>query len=587
MLFFLSFLFSDCAPTDENPFLDDTDEAMNPFSDDAASPPGELGEEVKGGKEQGENGEKGEKEDREEEERKEEREGREQEEQKEQKEQEERKEQVIEPTDIENRDPRPKGSKGRQHATTTAQENRQENSKMGKKKEKQKEKNKKVLAVKSTNQRLRQPTPPEQPPEFEVVVPAKRSSPVPVAKRTRPSTPKEPAGAHGKSEAVGSQKPDNRNKLRRVSPSSMPLRRLSAGIGMGVSMLSSPFSSPVAAAASSAAAAATATVPTQSKTRKKGTCRPIAAAASNVHGSASVVQVIPVGDVDQVIDPRNPHVEAALLGSSPPTMAWLKVKASGVVSGARKAADRLLKARGVGSSSGGRTKGYALLDGKPPTLPKKKNKRKQQQQENLKIGSNNDDKKQLDTKITLPTIEENSFGELIDNDISFNSFLLRDDEDELSLPNGSYVVNYDNGDTVITAAVTRLEDGGKEGAEPLSESPLAQFTPGISWDLKRKKGVEFLRGTPTGMIGDEQIDSPSGRSSPSAVYEVDDELLDHYNHIFGKHGPKTHPRNTQGGKKVVKKMAMENLRKPTPPAARPGAGYKGLREGFQDTVTKS
>lgn len=522
---------------------------MNPFSDDAAAPAEEGGEEKMKQDEEGE-GEGNEGEKRQVEQKEEEKEKR-------QKEQKERKEQAMEPTGIENRYQRLKGSKGRQHSPATAGENVQGCNKKEEKKEKGGGKNKKVLALKSTNQRLRQPTPPKQPPpEFEVVIPAERPSPVLIAKRTRPA---------GKPEAVGPQKPNNRNKFRRVSPSSVPLRRLSAGIGMGMSMLSSPFGSP-------AAAAAPAAVPTQSKARKKGARRPTAAAAASaggVGGPAPAVQVIPIGDVDQVINPHNAPVEAALLGSSPPAMAWLRVKASGVVSGARRAADRLLKTR-VGGSS--RAKGYALLDEEPPTLSKENMK---VQQANLKIRSNNGSsncKKQLDTRIALPTIEENSFGELIDNDISFNSFLLRDDEDELSLPNGSYVVNYDNGDTVITAAVTQLEDGGKD-TEPLSESPLAQFTPGVGWDLKRKKGVEFLKGRPSGVIDGGQVDSPSGRPSLSVVTEVDDELFSgHYNHISGEHGLQPHPRNTQGGKKVVKKMAMENLRNPASPAARTGAG---------------
>ena len=522
---------------------------MNPFSDDAAAPAEERGEgkmkqaeEEKKGK--GKEGEKRQVEQKDEEK------------EKRQKEWKEWKEQAMEPAGIENRYQRLKGSKGRQNPPTAVRENGQECNKKEEKKEKGGGKNKKALALKSTNQRLRQPTPPKQPPpEFEVAIPAERLSPVLIAKRTRP------AGAHGKPEAVRPQKPNNRNKFRRASPSSVPLRRLSAGIGMGISMLSSPFGSPAAAAAAPAA------VPAQPKTREKGARCPT---AGGVGGPAPAMQVIPIGDVDQVINPHNAPVEAALLGSSPPAMAWLKVKASGVVSGARKAADRLLKTRVGGSSSSSKAKGYALLDEEPPTLSKENMR---VQQANLKIRSNNGSKKQLDTRVALPTIEENSFGELIDNDTSFSSFLLGDGEDELSLPNGSYVVNYDNGDTVITAAVTQLEDCGKEDAEPLSESPLAQFTPGVGWDLKRKKSVEFLKGRPSGVIDGGRVDSPSGRPGLSVVTEADDELLSgHYNHISGEHGLQPRPRNTQGGKRVVKKMAMEDLRNPAAPVARAGAG---------------
>ncbi|KAF8248323.1 hypothetical protein K440DRAFT_257971 [Wilcoxina mikolae CBS 423.85] len=357
-----------------------------------------------------------------------------------------------------------------------------------------------ILASKSTNQQLRQPVPASK---FEVVIPVKRPlPPPPPAKRTRLSSP------------TGSMAPPPPGTPKTVDRDmSKVLKR-----------------------------------PQKNKFRHAKT--------DDVPAGLSL-EVVPMGDVDTIIDPRKSPI--ITLDSPPPSpaKAWLKGKASGVVSGARKVADRLLK-------TGGHSKGYQPIDEEPSEgKPLRKERR---------ISSS----KLISTKKKLPhdssghfhRLEEvDSFGELV-GDVSAssnssNSFLLGKQEDELSLPNGKYIVNYTDSDTVVS----RHEDK-KETVELMSDSPLAQFTPMLGWKNKRKKGLRFFKeksppeeDSDATMSSANEIPGKSSLSTLKEIGEMSEGELSNSNHpvIQPALAKDKNPHPTT--KKVVKKMGRAGVEK--------------------------
>ncbi|KAF8544059.1 hypothetical protein BDD12DRAFT_133826 [Trichophaea hybrida] len=353
-----------------------------------------------------------------------------------------------------------------------------------------------ILASKSTNQQLRQPVPTSK---FEVVIPVKRPlPPPPPAKRTRLSSPTvsmaPPPDTPKTVDRDMSKVPKRpqKSKFRHAKTDYVPLPRISAGLGL---------------------------------------------------------EVVPMGDVDTIIDPRKYPIK--ILDSSPPSPAktWLKGKASGVVSGARKAADRLLKTEG--HSNGYQPIDEELSEGKPLRRERR-------------ISSS----KLISTKERLPhdssghfhRLEEvDSFGELV-GDVSAssnisNNFLLGKQEDELSLPNGKYIVNYTDSDTLVS----RYEDK-KETIEPMSDSPLAQFTPMLGWKLKGKKALRFFKDkSPSEEDSDATMSSAneiSGKSSLSTLKEIEmsEGELSNSNHPVIQPALANDKNPHPTIKKVVKKM---------------------------------
>lgn len=418
-----------------------------------------------------------------------------------------------------------------------------------------------VLASKSTNQQLRRLAPAEATAfGFEVVIPVKRPlPPLPPTKRTRLSSPTGSMAPPGTPKTVDRDdmskmpKKPQKNKFRHAEIDNRSLRRLSAGLGLGMTMLPSPLGSPGIAFSE---------VPGPSKTndnpqkRQYSTCEP------------SIARVVPMGDVDAVIDPRKHQL---LLDISPPAVSWFKEKASSVVSGARKAANRLLKTRD-------HCKGYQPIHEDPTTSVGKPLRRKSRISSRL-----------MSTKKKLPhDISDHfhrlegvdSFGEFVGevsaSSNSSNSFLLGGKEDELSLPNGSYVVNYTGSDTVVTTTVSRFEGKVTETTEFMSDSPLAQFTPVLGWKLKRKTGLRLFK-EKTASNEEEETDATMssteaneipGKNSLSTVKEIEgiseDELsssnhpVTHLSPANGKIQNFLAPRPTT--KKVVKKIGRANLR---------------------------
>jgi hypothetical protein len=173
-------------------------------------------------------------------------------------------------------------------------------------------------------------------------------------------------------------------------------------------------------------------------------------------------RVVPMGDVDAVLDPPKHPIMAMS-----PTAAWIKNKA-------KRAAEMLLK-----SPSQKHGDKYLQLEGEEgePKLIKGSVRKKAE-------GFYKQEVVGVDRAVS-PT---------------FSGFVLDgDDIDELTLPNGGYSVTYsDSGaKTVIrsvdtTMAAARVEEEGKDVMTEMETLPLAQSTPNPGW-LRRKKKFSFLK----------------------------------------------------------------------------------------------
>lgn len=235
----------------------------------------------------------------------------------------------------------------------------------------------------------------------------------------------------------------------------------------------------------------------------------------------------------EAVKPSSPRAMADAVVVSPPISSppasWFKDK---VISSAKKAADRLRRHR----------KGYEVMRDVP--APKKMKGKPLSKQE---------------------TMEDDPFGDLAEistmyacSNASFNSFLLNAGDDELSLPNGSYVVSYRDEDTVITAAVHRNQEIEEEDDEGMEESPLAQFTPLDGWQLRRKKGFSRLKDLQELFPEEEERSEDEvvaiDRTNLSILIEVDSEEEAPDATVFGLSFPAETPH------RVVKKTGRSNLR---------------------------
>ena len=244
---------------------------------------------------------------------------------------------------------------------------------------------------------------------------------------------------------------------------------------------------------------------------------------------------------------------------------WFKDKATDLISGTKKAADRILRHK----------KGYESLQ--DPSAPskekihspvcKKTSKKTRSPVTLLKLKSNyiklgeGDD---LDV-----TAEDDPFGDMAEKSTlythvsgskSFSSFILKDGDDELSLPMGSYVVSYHDQDTVITAAVSGMEDAN-EVPDLMSAPPLAQFTPMVEgWQLRRKKAFSHLKDEPK-LLPEVELILPlyNERANLSVLMEVDSEEEELEPTVFGISFSDT-ARDSGKPHRVIKKTARSNLR---------------------------
>ncbi|KAA8903187.1 hypothetical protein FN846DRAFT_954429 [Sphaerosporella brunnea] len=227
--------------------------------------------------------------------------------------------------------------------------------------------------------------------------------------------------------------------------------------------------------------------------------------------------VIPNGDEDAVVTriPGKPSTTS-------PTAAWLKDKACGVVSGAKRAANVLLK-----SPSRQHGKKYYPLPEEPAALIQGKFK-------------------SSDFILEMEKLEQPGFPKVT---------LEGEDVDELSLPNGGYSVSYEDKKTVVQHAPYKLVTIPEEGLD--MESPLAQSTPKPGW-LRRKKAFRSLKemGTSTDYSLPEYSASSEGPEGPEWAVDVNKARGGRSKRIKRTEAPLT-------GKELKKKKASPDLRAAT------------------------
>jgi hypothetical protein len=178
--------------------------------------------------------------------------------------------------------------------------------------------------------------------------------------------------------------------------------------------------------------------------------------------------VVPQGDEDAVVNTgRN-------LATSP-TAAWIKHKASGVVSGAKRAAGALLM-----SPSRKHGKKYRHLE--------------EEEEEGFQRNRKQD-------------FEPSGLTDIQKSKDRKESIVLENDFDELSLPNGAYSVRYEEDKTIadrVDYGFTRKNNLAtptpresittilEVDEDVMTDSPIAQNTPAAGW-LRRKKKFQFLK----------------------------------------------------------------------------------------------
>jgi hypothetical protein len=176
--------------------------------------------------------------------------------------------------------------------------------------------------------------------------------------------------------------------------------------------------------------------------------------------------VVPQGDEDAVVNAAGRNLAA----TTSPTAAWIKHKASGVVSGAKRAAGALLLS------------------------PSRKHGKKYRHLEEAAEEEDPEPSGLTDVQKSKDRSEE--------------SIVLEDYFDELSLPNGAYSVRYEDGKTVAERVPCAITSKNRLATTPtpreaittimevdeevMTDSPLAQNTPASRW-LRRKKKFQFLK----------------------------------------------------------------------------------------------
>ncbi|KAI5813401.1 hypothetical protein BZA77DRAFT_295994 [Pyronema omphalodes] len=237
-------------------------------------------------------------------------------------------------------------------------------------------------------------------------------------------------------------------------------------------------------------------------------------------------RVVSMGSMDIIVSssPRaldppqvSPRTGFSHPPSSPPGVSWLQGTKTSVASVARKATDLLLSPRKVPSNTG------------------------KEHREN-EFG-------ELEDTLMEDQMVEMGHSATSLSSISFSSsvsFTVPQDEDELSLPNGVYVVNYEGIETIVTGE----NPVGKElYVEDLNLGrPVAQSTPGRA--LIRKKGRSELRETI--VKGKEKqtnvgMEAKRYRERRGSLFEATLEGIVERDEEAGR-------------KKVVKKMRQMNLR---------------------------
>jgi hypothetical protein len=202
--------------------------------------------------------------------------------------------------------------------------------------------------------------------------------------------------------------------------------------------------------------------------------------------------------------------------SSPPAVSWLKDASTSVASVARKAADLLLS---------------------PPKVPRNPGKEHRENEfGELEDTIMEDEMVEMDNSAT--SLSSISFSSSV-------SFTMPQDEDELSLPNGVYVVNYEGIETIVT----EVNEGKELDEEDMDLGrPVAQSTPGRA--LIRKKGHSELRedtGKGKEKETDVGMDAKRYRERRASLFEATLEGIVERDEEAGR-------------KRVVKKMRQGNLR---------------------------
>ncbi|CCX10460.1 Protein of unknown function [Pyronema omphalodes CBS 100304] len=202
--------------------------------------------------------------------------------------------------------------------------------------------------------------------------------------------------------------------------------------------------------------------------------------------------------------------------SSPPAVSWLKNASTSVVSVTRKAADLLLSPR------------------KGPGNTGKENRENEFGE--LEDTVMEDEMVEIDNSAT--SLSSTSFSSSV-------SFTMPQDEDELSLPNGVYVVNYQGIETIVT----EINEGNELDEEDMDLGrPVAQSTPGRA--LIRKKGrIELREDMGKGEEKEKDIgmDEKRHRERRGSLFEATLEGI-----VEGD--------EEAGRKRVVKKMRQGNLK---------------------------